>query len=99
MIRIENKKTYKGDGWYIGRPSPLGNPFPVDSKNSRAKAIDQYREWLIEKLKTVNPTSKAFNVLLDCYRTDGNITLICWCAPLQCHGEVIRDLILERTQT
>ncbi len=27
MIRIENKKYYRGGGVYIGRPSLLGNPF------------------------------------------------------------------------
>ena len=46
MIRIENKKTYKGDGFYIGRPSPLGNPFPVDAKTSRTKAISLYHAYI-----------------------------------------------------
>ena len=30
MVKVENKRTYKGDGVYIGRPSVLGNPFPVE---------------------------------------------------------------------
>lgn len=93
MIRIENKKTYKGDGFYVGRPSPLGNPFPVDAKTSRAKAIDKYREWLLEQLKTVNPTSKAFRILVRHFQKEGIMTLICWCAPLACHAEVIRELV------
>jgi len=94
MIKIENKRTYKGDGYYIGRPCPLGNPFPVDAKTSRAKAISQYREWLKQRLLGDNPTAKAFRVLVDHYREHGELTLICWCAPLQCHGEVIREFIL-----
>jgi hypothetical protein len=99
MITIENKKIYTGDGFYIGRPSPLGNPFPVDKHNSRSVVIEKYRGWLIERLKSINPTSKAFNILLEHYKKEGSLTLICWCAPLQCHGEVIRDLILERIKT
>lgn len=94
MIRIENKRSYKGDGFYVGRPSPLGNPFPVDAKTSRAMAITQYREWLIERLRGENPTSKAFMVLVIYYREHGEMTLICWCAPLQCHSEVIREFVL-----
>ena len=99
MIRIENIKTYKGDGWPIHRPSPLGNPFRVDSKTTLDMVIQKYREWLKERLLTVNPTSKAFNIVLDDYRKNGTTTLICFCAPNRCHGEVIRDLILAACDT
>ena len=95
MIHIKNKKVYDGDGFYVGRPSPLGNPFAIDAKTPRAKAIEQYREWLVEMLKTNNPTSKAFRVLVDFYRQEKEMTLICWCVPLQCHAEVIREFVLE----
>ena len=95
MIRIENAHTYRGDGFKIGRPSPLGNPFKIDAKTSRASAVSQYREWLLKMLETENPTSKAFMVLLTHYQEHGNLTLICFCAPLPCHAEVIREFILE----
>jgi len=29
MIMIENKKTYRGNGIYIGRPSLLGIPYAI----------------------------------------------------------------------
>ena len=95
MIRIENKKTYDGDGFFCARPSPLGNPFRIDGKTSREQAIAQYREWLLDKLETVNPTSKAFQILIDHYKEHGELTLICWCSPLQCHLEVIKEFIQE----
>lgn len=95
MIKIENKKTYRGYGYYIGRPSPLGNPFLVDRKTSRHEAMSKYREWLLERLKADNPTSKAFMVLVNHYKENGELTLICWCSPLACHGEVIREFILS----
>ena len=104
MIKIVNIRTYKGsDGWSIHRPSPLGNPFKIDAKNSRASVIRQYREWLIGKLMTDNPTSKAFQILVADYRKNGTLTLVCFCdvdsiktePPFyQCHGEVIREFIL-----
>ena len=93
MIKIENKKTYKGDGWYVGRPSPLGNPFHVGGKISRYEAISMYRMWLLERLETDNPTSKAFMALVDDYQKNGKMTLICHCFPLACHAEVIREFI------
>ena len=104
MIRIENKKTYKGDGFYVGRPSPLGNPFPLNAKTSRAKAIEQYREWLLKRLETSNPTSKMFMGLVEHYRRERIMVLICWCSVThekmgppfyQCHAEVIREFMKE----
>jgi hypothetical protein len=35
MITIENKKTYRGEGIYIGRPSLLGNPFEIGVHGER----------------------------------------------------------------
>lgn len=106
MISIVNKKTYKGDGYYIGRPSPLGNVFShlpntlaAHCVASREEAIEKYREWLREKLKTDNEASREFRNLLGFYRKFGELTLICWCAPkYRCHGEVIRDFLLEAIQ-
>jgi hypothetical protein len=96
MIHIKNKKTYAGDGFYVGRPSPLGNPFKIDAKTSRHTAIEKYRAWLEERLKTENPTSKAFRGMADYYWEHGEMTLICWCAPIfPCHAEVIREFILS----
>jgi hypothetical protein len=44
MIRIENKRTYHGDGPYIGRPSLLGNPYSV-TVYGRQEAIRLYRRF------------------------------------------------------
>ena len=95
MIVVKNLKTYHGDGFNCGRPSPLGNPFKIDAKNSREKVIAQYREWLLERLRTDNPTTKAFLVLCDYYRENGELTLTCHCAPLSCHCDVIKEFIEE----
>jgi len=96
MIRIENAYTYKGDGFVCSRPSPLGNPFKIDSKTSRSEAVSKYRVWLLEQFENAdNPATKAFMALVDHYRQEGELTLICWCVPLLCHTEVIREFILS----
>ena len=46
MIRIENKKTYRGEGVYIGRPSLIGNPYRIGAHGTREQVIARYREWL-----------------------------------------------------
>lgn len=95
LVRIENQKTYKGEGFRIGRPTPLGNPFKIDAENSRNKVIEQYRGWLLEKLDSDNPTSRMFVTLLDELQDNECIILICHCAPLRCHGDVIKEFLLE----
>jgi hypothetical protein len=34
-IKIENQRKYKGSGVYVGRPSPLGNPFEIGRDGTR----------------------------------------------------------------
>lgn len=97
MIEIKNKKNYSGDGWYVGRPSPLGNPFPIGPSCDRQTSVDQYEGWLLGQLDSDadNPAKKTFLAMVDEYDRKGSLVLICWCAPLLCHAEIIRKLILE----
>lgn len=55
MIRIENKKTWRDSGVYIGRPSLLGNPFHIGTHGTRAEVIAQYRVWLWQQIKEQTP--------------------------------------------
>jgi hypothetical protein len=64
MIRIENKKTYRGDGVYIGRPSLLGNPFKIGQHGTRREVIQRYRAWLWQQISRQSgpgQTSKRFS--------------------------------------
>jgi hypothetical protein len=57
MIRIENKKTYRGEGIYVGRETPgapgnvLGNPFRIGRDGTREEVVEKYRRWLWEQIK------------------------------------------------
>jgi len=103
VIHIRNRRKYKGDGVYVGRPtSPLGNPFShVPSKYAdvmvatRDEAVDRYEPWLREKLQTDPQVRKAFDDLVQFYRDFGELILICWCEPKRCHAGIIKRLILE----
>ncbi len=93
-ITIGNRR--KGDqGEYVGRPSPLGNPFPLGPR-SREKAIAQYREWLEEKVRQRDPAVCGELDRLYKLARAGEVCLVCWCHPLPCHAEVIRQTLLER---
>ena len=100
MIKVVNKKTWKGGGHYIGRPTPLGNPYSHLCGTlaqfrvaTRDEAVDKYREWLLSRLDGDNPATRMFVALLDEYESKGELTLVCNCIPERCHGEIIKEFI------
>lgn len=78
---------------YVGRPSPLGSPFPV-SRFGRAGSIQQYRVWLRAEVRAGlagrgGPAWSALVAIAGLVRAGLVVHLVCWCAPLPCHGEVV----------
>lgn len=74
-------KHWKRDGAdvYVGRPSPFGNPFRIGRDGTRHEVVGKYLDWLY-----ANP------YLLRLARRDlAGKTLGCWCAPEDCHGDVL----------
>jgi len=74
---------------YIGRPSKWGNPFSHKPGTlalyrvaSREEAIARYREWLLAQPELVAQVKSELK---------GKV-LGCWCSPLPCHGDVLREL-------
>lgn len=94
-IIIVNKHHGKS-GEYIGRGSPLGNPFVIGKDGSREQVIAKYRVWLNEQIMRKNP------VVLDELNRLGNkaidekgLALQCFCYPKPCHGEVIKEKLVR----
>ena len=107
-IYVHNKRKYKGHGEYIGRPSPLGNPYSHLNKGTLAKyqvatrdeAVEVYGAYIrqqlyVEKNQQVKDT---FNRLYAEYQATGELHLICWCAPCKCHGDVVREILLNKAK-
>ena len=67
---------------YIGRPSKWGNSFRLTADADRIRVIALYRVDLVHKLRTGRLTRAELAEL------DGR-PLVCWCAPLACHGHVL----------
>lgn len=97
MIRIENKKTYRGEGIYIGRPSSLGNPFKIGEHGTRDEVIARYRVWLWQQIQSRGDVYRELRRLAAIARWD-DLVLVCWCKQpdrhVACHGDVLRSAIL-----
>lgn len=76
---------------YVGRPSPLGNPYEVGRDGERAVVIQKYAVWLDERLRERDPV--VLTALLGIRPGDA---MVCHCAPKRCHAEIIAQ-VLART--
>lgn len=94
-ITVVNKRNFKGEGIYIGRPSPLGNPFCMNGEGDRERVIAQYKEWLKGEYQHRYSIRK---LLHDMANTQEDLILICWCAPKACHGDIIKEAVLSIRQ-
>ena len=92
MITVGNKK-HGARGIYVGRPSPLGNPFPLHREDERAAVIRDYEDWLAEQLlDPKSPASREIHRLAELARRQ-DLCLLCFCAPKACHADIIKRTI------
>lgn len=104
-ILIVNKHHNKS-GEYIGRGSPLGNPYSHMENTkaqfktrTREEAIAKYAVWLRQQIDAGNQTVLAeLNRLGNKAIDEGTLTLQCFCYPKACHGSVIKDVITKAIQ-
>lgn len=91
MIRIVNGRHWQGEGVWIDRRSALGNPYHIGEDGTRAEVIEKYRVWLWKQIRDRNVTIiSALVYLISIVAARGNLTMICWCAPKACHGDVLK---------
>ena len=95
QIKVLNKyKDPVKDAIYIGRGSPLGNPFPITNELPRLEAIEKYRDWLYEQVSILNPT--VINELIrfaEIVKEKNELKIYCFCKPHPCHGDVIKEYV------
>jgi Domain of unknown function (DUF4326) len=73
---------------YIGRPSKWGNPFEIGKDGTRYEVIEKYREYI----KTAFTEEEIIKEL------KGKV-LGCWCAPEECHGDVLAEIANREKQS
>jgi hypothetical protein len=91
LIRIARKGQGLG-GVYVGRPTPLGNPFRLEREDQRNEVVARYATWLEQELHRGNrEVARALEELYRRLKRQGALTLLCFCAPRRCHAEVIAE--------
>lgn len=110
MIRVWNlhegeRQPWVGRGHYVGRPSPLGNPFVIGRHGQRSECIERFRQWLwgiVNKpLEAMDAAEQAawFELMKLKQAAERNhaagadLNLLCYCKPLACHADVIKGCL------
>lgn len=91
--RVYNKYKDKNipiNAVYIGRPTKWGNPFRIgDSYQGRVltreDAVAAHRDWFLY-------SDEGINLWRDHIWELRGKDLICFCAPMPCHGDVLLEL-------
>ncbi len=86
MTRIVNMRDGVPFDLYIGRPSMWGNPFVIGKDGTREEVIAKYREWILSQP----------GLLADLELLRGKV-LGCYCKPLPCHGDVLIELLENKS--
>lgn len=81
---------------YVGRGSPLGNPFIIGTHGTREEVIDKYKVHLAKATKLYQAdVCNALNNIMSRHLKGEPVRLVCYCKPQACHGDVIKDMILK----
>lgn len=70
--------------WYFLKGSKWGNPYKEGRDGTRQEILIKYREHI-----TNSP-----ELLADLHELKGK-KLACWCKPLGCHGDILKELVQE----
>jgi hypothetical protein len=81
---LHMRRSPPPDAVYVGRPTKWGDPFVIGRDGTRKQVIELYRAYLDTRpdLLAALPELRGKN-------------LICWCAPLPCHADVLLEMANE----
>lgn len=87
VINIRNAPSNwraSADFVYIGRGGLFGNPIVLKKENERGSTLKQFKVYFYGRLNT-DPVFKQKVLELK------GKTLVCFCKPYPCHGDIIAD--------
>jgi len=86
----------------VDRANPvLGNPHKMQRRQDlreRERVIADYADTLEADRISDGPMSRACAELAARVKAGEGLVLMCWCAPLPCHGDVIAKAIMRLAQ-
>jgi len=80
-VHNKYKTTAPSDAIYIGRPSKWGNPFVIGKDGTRQEVVQKYKDYILSNQSLLSQIEELRGK-----------DVVCFCAPQQCHGDVLIEL-------
>jgi hypothetical protein len=82
MPKVLNRRVgWHSNAVYVGRPTKWGNPFKI---GPRELNVQMYETWILTQPQ----------LMADLHELKDK-DLVCWCAPLPCHADILLKLANE----
>ena len=98
MITVVNQRNFDlpkhvDETVSIARPGIWGNDFLIGRDGTREQVIDKYKAQLWERIESAE--TSILNPLRELAEraNEGDLYLACYCKPLPCHGDVLKEAI------
>lgn len=96
-ITVRNKNNWIGEGIYVGRGSPLGNPYKIEGNQTREIVLLKYGVMLKGAILKREPSILTVLQNIEAYLQEhGKCNLICYCSPKPCHADIIKQVLLNK---
>lgn len=88
---VDNIRNYDRDNLpshciLIDRTTIFGNPFTIGKHGNRKEVISRFKRYFDRRIKHDIKFRNAVRKL-------AGKTLLCWCHPMGCHGDVIAEYL------
>lgn len=84
-VVLNARAVGKRAGFYVGRPTIFGNPFLINGVMSREEVVKRYEEFVMRNPELIDLIKRELR----------GRDLVCWCAPLPCHADVLLRIANE----
>ena len=105
IMNLRDVRLFTPFDFRVDRRSPLGNPFVMTSSlaadRDRDRVCDEYAQLFATMLAHPDAFLSEMHYLDKmrvAHKMYKRVRLFCWCAPLRCHAETIKDY-LEKEYT
>jgi hypothetical protein len=93
-VTNQHKPDSLGPRVYVGRGSPLGNPFRMAKESDRDQVCEAYEVWLRKQYRLPPSLQRtALDQLVARHRAGEDLRLECFCAPKRCHADFVKHAI------
>lgn len=97
IVNIVNRHTHTPltNDVYVGRGTPLGNPEVATGPDDRDRVCDLYEEYLMKMLRAgdLRIVRELKRIATVAKNHEGEVNLVCSCAPRRCHAESIKKIL------